>query len=371
MLPRRGRLQPKPVSFSFRRPSTSFSRDPIATCPHATCSSEHPAVNRRSRKGAHCARHTRNALKFSLTTTRRNPTRKTTWFDSKLRHPYAAVAVRTAFSSSENMTQWFSHSDVSKVFSFARPLEETLHATYLVRLQDDPPLWIVRRVDGTLLSREQTLRFLHSGARKVFSTSPRSEPTRNKRVIRTHWSRKPIAPHGDTRAPSTPTCVLCDLRWPSARRPRMFSRVHQRRANTHSGIAHSVEHQIRNLSVAGSNPVSKTLALAQLGHVVLFFAQRPLAETLHAKQLGSTPSSATSCSGVAVWTAFSSEDASEPQGEPVPLGEKQLLRFSHSDVSKYFQFRAPSRRYPTRKQTWFDPKLAHSTGWCRTGRQIA
>ena len=157
MFPRRGRLHPKPASFSFvtfAGPRSSrhqrFSRVPIATCPHATCSQEHPAVNR-----------------------------------SPARELFALIALGTR--------QFFAHDHSQKPYT----------QNNLVRLQAAAPLCRGRRADGILLIREQdTVVFAlgreqfvsvsralskrsYTRARaKVFCTSPRSEPTRNKRVIK-------------------------------------------------------------------------------------------------------------------------------------------------------------------------------------------
>ena len=105
------------------------------------------------------------------------------------------------------------------------------------------PLWIVSRADGTLLSREQNTAVSSLGRAQSFSARHLARsPHATSGSSRTHWSRTPIAPHGDTRAPSTPTCAIFRSR-PSPGRQQIVS-----------------------------------------------VYARPLEETLHANKLGSTPS---------------------------------------------------------------------------------
>lgn len=160
------------------------------------------------------------------------------------------------------MTCWTTHSDPSlKSSSLSRPAAEALHAEHLGSIPGDPTTPC-----AVPLSQRVT------GSTPLEGTSP------YKRNLGGFYTR--------------------------AREQIFRQRVQPSRAYTHSGIAHSVERQIRDLKVAGSNPASKTLALRPLGHADTFSRARrnprrtshvhpfprPAGEALHAtRDAGSNP----------------------------------------------------------------------------------
>jgi hypothetical protein len=117
------------------------------------------------------------------------------------------------------------------------------------------------------------------------------------------------------------------LRRRACLRRSMVQRDQPSRAHTHSGIAHSVEHQIRDLSVAGSNPASKTLALRSLGHAVLLLAHVPPNKPYTQPLLYNSASAV---------VRRRSRDCRAIGMTKVPAGAGVASRFLHSDVSNIF-----------------------------------
>jgi len=117
-------------------------------------------------------------VQFSLAPTRRNPTRKTTWFDSKLRY-YLQRGRRVdgILLIRENTLAVFALGR-EQIFSFARPLEEALHANKLGSTPSWPTPRAGCRTDGNRLISDHSTAVSSLGRAQVFCTSPRSEPTR-------------------------------------------------------------------------------------------------------------------------------------------------------------------------------------------------